>query len=443
MFTSIYLHNYKTFTDTTINLASNNNKHKSLILLYGENGAGKSNFASVFLTFAELIRTMDVRDLLQEIIDNYKDAIKNEGILQMLKSKLRNIEVIIRDSKTIGSTDNMILEFNFVIKKKKGKYLIETSDNEIVHEKLEYTLEKNKGIYFDISTKSRRLNEKVFKNKNVLKEIQDNIDKFWGKHSLLAIINHEFIDKSNSYLSNAFSSHFVDCLEDFSMISCRIKKQDSPEYGILGVTHPILCELTSGRIKQENLPDLKRAENMLNNFLPKINTDIEKAYYKLDEKNGKIYYDLYTKQLIANEYKDIPFSLESTGTHNLIELLPFFILAAKGYTVIIDELDAGIHDLLVKYILQDIYPDIKGQLILTTHNTLIMNSEYLPASSFYVIQKDKTATRLVKCITDSEGRIHPNHNIQIRYIQGDFKAIPKKLNLSLKELEVILDTEAL
>ena len=49
MFTSIYLRNYKTFTDTTIDLSSNSTKVNNLILLYGNNGIGKSNFASVFL----------------------------------------------------------------------------------------------------------------------------------------------------------------------------------------------------------------------------------------------------------------------------------------------------------------------------------------------------------------------------------------------------------
>ena len=47
MFTSIYLRNYKTFTDTTIDLSLNSTKVNNLILLYGNNGIGKSNFASV------------------------------------------------------------------------------------------------------------------------------------------------------------------------------------------------------------------------------------------------------------------------------------------------------------------------------------------------------------------------------------------------------------
>ena len=51
-----------------------NNKVKNLVLLYGENGAGKSNFASVFFCFAELIRTMDVRDIFQELMEKHQET---------------------------------------------------------------------------------------------------------------------------------------------------------------------------------------------------------------------------------------------------------------------------------------------------------------------------------------------------------------------------------
>lgn len=438
MFTSVYLRNYKTFTDTTIDLSTNNTKAKNLVLIYGENGVGKSNFASIFLTFAELIRTMDVRDLFQEFMENYQDVAQNEKLIQMLKTQFRDIETIIRDSRTIGTSENMIIEFSFIIKEKKGKYLLEMNDREIVHERLEYTLEKNKGLYFDISPNEKKLNEKVFINKAFLEDIEINLDKFWGKHSLLAIIHHEFYDKSKKFLTNAFSNHFMDCLDDFFLLSCRVKKSNSPEYGIIGLAHPILSDLESGNIKNDKIDDLKKAEDMLRVFLPKINSDIKSVHYKLKKYNDKISYELYTRQTISGDLKDIPFSQESTGTHNILELLPFFMIAAQGYTAIIDELDTGIHDLLVVYMLQDIFPDIKGQLIITTHNTLVMTSDFLPTNSFYVIQENDMGTRNIKCITEINGRVHPYHNKQLRYIQGEYKAVPKELNLSLKELENIL-----
>lgn len=439
MFTTIQLKNYKTFTDTTIDLSVNNTKAKNLVLLYGENGAGKSNFASIFLCFADLIRTMDVRDMFQELMENYKEAAQHEGFLEILKSRFKDIETIIKDYRTIDSTGNLSMEFSFIINGKKGKYLIEMDSKEIVHERLEYTLEKNKGLYFDISQSGTKLNEKVFINKNLLSDININIEKFWGKHSLLAIIYHEFSDKSSKFLEGAFSEHFSACLEEFFLLSCRVKKSNSPEYGVLGLSHPILAKLESGTIHEQDVAELDKAEIMLSNFLSKVNPSIEKVFYKRKAKKEKISYELYTRQLISGAIKDIHFSLESTGTHNLLELIPFFINAAKGHTVVIDELDNGIHDLLVQYLLEDIFNELSGQLIITTHNTHIMRSSILPSNSFYLVKKDNIGTRKIECITERDDRVHPNHNKQHRYITGGYEAIPSWSNISIKELAGILD----
>lgn len=439
MFTSIYLRNYKTFIDNRIDLSARGNKYKPMVLLYGENGAGKSNFASVFFCFTELIRTMDVRDMFQDLMENYKEAANNEQFLQLFKHRFRDIETIISESKTIGTSEHMILDFSFIINEKKGRYVVEMNSTEIVHERLEYILDKNKGVYFDLNPGIVKLNEKVFLNKAVQSDLLSTIEKFWGKHSLLAIIYHEFGDKSNNYLTNAFSQNFMNCLEDFFLVSCRVKKPNSPEFANYGLRYHILSSLYSGQIAQKDISDLKKSEKLLQAFLPVINPEIKEVKYHIETKNDIISYCLYTKQLIAGELKDIPFSLESTGTHNLVDLLPFFLNAAQGSTVIVDELDTGIHDLLEKNLLEDIYKEIKGQIIITTHNTLVMSSEVIPNSAYYTIEKDEKGTRSIKCITDSEGRIHPFHNKQSQYINGIYNAIPSEFHLSLEELASILE----
>lgn len=439
MFTSVYLRNYKTFTDNRIDLSTSGNKAKPMVLLYGENGAGKSNLASVFFCFTELIRTMDVRDMFQDLMENYKEAANNEQLLQLLKHRFRDIETIISESRTIGTAENMILDFSFVINEKKGRYVLEMNSTEIVHERLEYTLEKNKGVYFDLLPGIAKLNDKVFLNKAVQSDLLATISKFWGKHSLLAIIYHEFGDKSNNFLSKAFSENFMNCLDDFFLVSCRIKKPNSPEFANYGLRYHILSSLYSGQIDQKDISDLKKSEKLLRAFLPVINHEIKDVRYHTETNNDTVSYRLYTQQLVAGELKDVPFSLESTGTHNLVDLLPFFLNAAQGLTVIVDELDTGIHDLLVKYILEDICKEIKGQIIITTHNTLVMSSEVIPSSAFYTIEKDENGNRSIKCLTDSAGRIHPFHNKQLQYINGIYNAIPSRFHLSLEDLSSTIE----
>lgn len=75
----------------------------------------------------------------------------------------------------------------------------------------------------------------------------------------------------------------------------------------------------------------------------------------------------------------------------------------------------------VRDILLSVQPEISGQLIVTTHNTLLMDSE-LPASTFYIIDKDEDGRRHISCITETVDRVHPNHNTKTdicREITGD------------------------
>ena len=153
-----------------------------------------------------------------------------------------------------------------------------------------------------------------------------------------------------------------------------------------------------------------RVEAMLNCFLPKISKDIKSVYYKKESRDNTIFYELFTQQMISGRLCDVPFDLESTGTQAILELLPFFLTAATGSVVVLDELDTGIHDVRIRDILLSVRSEISGQLIITTHNTLLMDSD-LDANTFYIISKDENGNRHLSCITDSVERVHPKHNM--------------------------------
>ena len=50
------------------------------------------------------------------------------------------------------------------------------------------------------------------------------------------------------------------------------------------------------------------------------------------------------------------------------------------------------------------------------------------------IRKEENGQRMVACITQSGERVHPNHNIQNRYLSGEYKGIPKEVRFSLNAL---------
>ena len=136
--------------------------------------------------------------------------------------------------------------------------------------------------------------------------------------------------------------------------------------------------------------------------------------------------------MIYGKIKDINFSLESNGTQNILTIIPYLIAACEGQTVIIDELDTGIHDLLIKGLLECVVPYIKGQLIITTHNTILINS--MPTGSIYIFRANKNAEKTLISLDDFQERIQKNNNPQKKYLSGLFGGVPIISDIDFEEL---------
>lgn len=440
MFEYIRLKNFKSFGDVEFNLLDKKGNPKKLILIYGENGIGKSNVASSFFMLSETMRTMDVRDILQSLLEQNHDQINDEEFTQLIKSQYKDIETIIHECKMVGSTDPMYLEFGFKISEKSGKYILETDDSQIIHERLEFTLTKNKGTYFDITPDKSIISPKIFKGKKALQEIKYACEKFWGKHSLLSILIHESDDKADQYIKDQISDNFNSVIKFFSRVSCKIKFGSRQERGFIGLPKELLGSLEKGRIRIDKEAQLDRTAEMLTQFFQLTYRDIKKAYYKKERKNDRIRYQLMISKYIAGQAREIDFSLESTGTQSLIQQLPFMLVAVKGSVSVIDEFDTGIHDLLVKDLILSLEECINGQLIVTTHNTLLMESG-LSKECIYVINETQNGDKEIQCITHYDPKIHPNTNIRDQYIFGKYSGIPEHAAVDFRALLTTLKDE--
>ena len=141
------------------------------------------------------------------------------------------------------------------------------------------------------------------------------------------------------------------------------------------------------------------------------------------------------RKYISGMERDIEFSLESTGTQSLLQLLPFMLVVVKGSVAIIDEFDTALHDILVKSLVTALNKNAEGQLILTTHNTLLMESE-IPKESIYVINETTDGNKEIQCITHYDNKIHQNTNIRNQYILGKYQGIPEKITIDFNSLLV-------
>lgn len=436
MYTYIKVKNYKSLLDLEVDLTIKKNVPKNLILIYGENGVGKSNFATIFFTLREFLFTKSYKEILEEIIEKESENIKEKIDLKELRSFLKDTENIIKEAKTINSKKNMVIEFGFKIENKLGCYKLETDDKKIVKEKLDFTLNKNKTNIFEIDEKNIKINDKIFKKIDYKTEIEVLLQQFFGKHTLLSILVSEQKNKKEGYFEEQISNEMVKILKFFMDNSMKLKKGYFSELGSLHTNHKILENLKYGTIKLKNKKILEKTEKLLNTFFTTMYSDIKEVFYNKVKEKDNLKYTLFLKKNLYGNLIDINFDLESTGTQSLLELIPYIISSLEGGTVIIDEFDTGIHDIFVEHLISNLSAINNGQLIITTHNTMLLESE-IRKDSIYIFKVNQEGDKELVPITSFDERIHPNLNLRKRYLKGMYGGTPLFMNIDYDEL---LDT---
>ena len=90
------------------------------------------------------------------------------------------------------------------------------------------------------------------------------------------------------------------------------------------------------------------------------------------------------KAKVNREFKDGMFRTLFNDKEKMLELYNAVSEEQMGKEAI-DEIDNGIHDVLMKNIIMSIKDEITGQLIITTHNTLLL--EVLPKENIYIFKQ--------------------------------------------------------
>jgi hypothetical protein len=431
MIKRIHLSNFKSFGSITLDLTGKNEKPKNMAFIYGENGSGKSNLVSslVFLkrTFSSLnnlerIKNLDLSKVTNTLVNEADDSLK-EVIRKLIKQV--SLVDLVKEHKTIGNNKPMSIEIEFLVEDKEGSYSVLFNNDGVIEETLRFLINKRVGEMFYISQKEVRISPSVFTDNDYRKEIKDNISKYWGKHTLLGILFYEINNKNFDYIEERFNKNLITIINWFNDISV-LYKGNKLETGFISTPYSFMRDLSSGTIKDENDPELKAFEEMINVFFTQLYSDVKKAFYKIKPEKGLFSYNLYFKKLINENIVEIPFSLESSGTQRLLDLLPYVYLVATGSTVIVDEADYGIHDLLITTIIEFLYDahedDHFGQFVATTHNTYLMQN--LPREDIYVLSTDIFGVKNLISLDKYEFRTQKNHNVQSKYLRGDYSGIP-------------------
>lgn len=186
-------------------------------------------------------------------------------------------------------------------------------------------------------------------------------------------------------------------------------------------------------IRQTYLPQAidEKKEELLN-FLASIDTGIKDISYETIDKR-KVFYTYH----IGKDGKKYSLNLynESSGTLKciLVYIAAITVIDTKGL-MIVDELSAKLHPLLLKFIVDLFYNEkSKAQLIYTTHDTTLMDKKFFRRDQVLFVQKDEDGYSSLSTLSDF--KVRSDASFEKDYLAGVYGGIPMLKEFSIKTSE--------
>lgn len=160
--------------------------------------------------------------------------------------------------------------------------------------------------------------------------------------------------------------------------------------------------------------------------------DLDIIDFRVEEKeNDKI--EVFTKHLVDEVETELSLSEESSGTKKLFGLLPFIAESLlNGIVLIIDELDAKIHPVLLRYIIM-MFNNMeinkhKAQLIFTSHDLSTMNSEVFRRDEIWFVAKGNEQNSKLYSLVEFKNEkctsVRKDAKFDKQYLEGRYGADP-------------------
>lgn len=160
-----------------------------------------------------------------------------------------------------------------------------------------------------------------------------------------------------------------------------------------------------------------------------LEMDLDIRDFRIDPRK-KGYDAVYTKHVLNGRNMELSFAEESRGIQNLFQILPFLADSLlHGKTLVIDNLDEGLHPLLVKKILS-LYRDPKSnpknaQLLFTTQETYLLHQNILRKDEVWFTAKDQGQSTVLYSLAEfKEPSKELNESYEQHYLDGEYGAVP-------------------
>lgn len=369
-------------------------KYLKVAAIYGANASGKTNVLEAFNYMKKKVLISDDSKLgLNSNEDNIYTFMINNNPMGF------EVEILARNNKIYKYgfeilNDNISSEWLFEKRTNKFYPIFERDNNHIQVKDEKYKLLENAN-----------LNEKTLVL-NVFTRIDNKKEAF--KNVYEWFIYARYLNLGNPSIENSLNSK----------ISSRIIEDSEYKEEIVKFIQTFDATIDSISTTPTSIEELKNTNGVVK---------IELIHH--GENNTK---------------KALPLELESNGTLKMLHLFDFLMDAlSNGMVLFIDELDAKLHPLLTRYIINLFYNSDKnksdGQLIYSTHDTVNLNKEIFRRDEIWFAEKDENGISELYSLSDyiledengNTKKVRNDATYNKDYLTGRYGAIPV-----LKEFEI-------
>ncbi|MBQ9509625.1 MAG: ATP-binding protein [Bacteroidales bacterium] len=384
-------------------------------LIYGANGAGKSNFVKVlqflrsFVIDDKFLDKIDLKNFFFQLVRVNKEPIKIEvefftngkyyiyGV-EILHSQKNTINEYLRLSGIGEKDDETIFERN-------GNNVSPTMDSKLSEELLKRN--PNSSI--------------ICLNKQFPVINDDNLSKVynWFRNELKIVT----INSQTPFLIDMMSKN-RQLLDFANKLLSKLQITDSLKVGETSIDK----WMSDKKDKNDLQQILQRASITDHSGLSEFSNN--RNNFNITMKNGEqIVQEFMFEQLGVDGYKKkMDITSQSDGTVRLLTLIPALYYANTGNVIVVDEIENSMHPMLIFKLLKYFFNrESKGQLICTTHLTLLQDQqELVRPDELWMVEKENGNSVMTSF---NDYKIHNTMNIRKGYEEGRYGGVPQISNI--------------
>ena len=345
-------------------------------VLYGANASGKTKFFEALEFFRRFVRKSSKEGQKGEMIDTQPFLLS-----ETTEHGPSEFEIVFLH-------DSVIYRYGF-----------EANSKAVLAEWLFYRPQSKEYqvFYRDTLEPSIKVDKTLFKKGNLL--IQENLVR---DNALMLSVAAQFNDEICSQVINWFNHDLTIVLgSNDQLLKAPARRGDSSMAKVLQLLRQTDISIQDLQLITQNL-----------------DISLGTVHHRYDKDN----------RIIGQTI--IQFDEESEGTHRLVYLFERILSSwDSGKTLVVDDFDSHLHPKVIQFLLSLFNnPNLNphgSQLIVSCHNTALLQTNQLRKDQIWLIEKDRFEASHIYSLTDFKSiLVRSGENFETNYLKGKYGAIP-------------------